>query len=270
MKAGPRRLMAVMAHPDDECLGVGGTLARYAREGAEVSLVTATRGDRGRYGDGTEHPGPEALGRIREAELHAAARELGLSAVNILGYPDGALDRVDPVEAIAKIVAQLRRARPQIVLTFDPYGAYGHPDHIAICQFTTAAVAAAGDPSYPAGNGAPAHRVSKLYYMVLDHARWAAHTSAFKRFVSNVDGVEREAQPWPDWSITTRIDTEAQWPVVWKAILCHQSQMAAYHQLAELTPDHHRALWGTQDFYRAFSLVNGGRIREADLFEGIP
>lgn len=264
----PRRLMAVLAHPDDESLGFGGTLARYAREGVGTYVVTATRGERGRYGDGEAHPGPEELGRIREKELRAAAHELGVQEVSFLDYLDGDLDRADPREAIGRIVTHLRRVQPQVVLTFDPGGAYGHPDHIAICQYTTAAVAAAADPGFASGSG-PVHRVSKLYYMVNSPTRFNAYQAAFKKLVSRVDGVEREAAPWPEWAITTRIETGDEWPTVWKAVGCHWSQIAAYRKLGELSPEHHRTLWGRQEFYRAMSFVNGGRTIETDLFEGI-
>lgn len=263
----PRRLMAVLAHPDDESLGVGGTLARYASEGAEVYLVTATRGERGRYGDGNTHPGEDAVGKVRESELRAAARELGVRDVQLLDYIDGDLDRADPREAIGRIVAQLRRARPQVVVTFDPLGAYGHPDHVAISQFTTAALVAAADPTFDPGT--PAHRVSKLYYMIATAARSEAYQATFKRLISKVDGVERGAHPWPDWSVTSRLDTAAVWPIVWKAVQCHWTQIAAYRKLAELPPEHHAALWGSQEYYRALSLVNGGRALETDLFEGV-
>src|SRR5437763_3100213 len=141
------RLMAVLAHPDDESLGVGGALAKYASEGVEVFLLTATRGDGGRYrgfrpGD-AQHPGSSALATIREAELRAAASVLGVHDVAVLEYRDQQLDRANPQEAISSIVTHLRRVRPDVVLTFGPDGAYGHPDHIAISQFTTAAIVAA-------------------------------------------------------------------------------------------------------------------------------
>src|ERR1700757_1041376 len=96
------RLMAVLAHPDDESLGVGGTLAKYASEGAEVFLLTATRGDHGRFRgypfDDPRHPGPSALAKIREVELRAAAAALGVREVSILNYRDQFLDRADPRE----------------------------------------------------------------------------------------------------------------------------------------------------------------------------
>jgi LmbE family N-acetylglucosaminyl deacetylase len=257
------KLMAVFAHPDDESLGAGGTLAKYASEGVEVAIVTATRGDAGRFHgrrtDDPQHPGPAELARIREAELRAAASELGVNNVSCLDYRDGQLDRANPREAIADIAHHLRRHRPDVVITFGPDGAYGHPDHIAISQFTTAAMVAAAD----------AHVVSKLYYMAWPASTWAAYEHAIHKLVSSVDGVERQATPWPDWAITTVIDTRKYWPTVWRAVSCHQSQVAAYEGLRNLAPEHHEAVWGSQSFYRALSHVNGGRVQETDLFEGI-
>jgi LmbE family N-acetylglucosaminyl deacetylase len=261
--------MAILAHPDDESLGVGGTLAKCAAEGVEVTLVTATLGERGRHATADVHPGPEAMGRIRGGELRAAAAALGVAHLHLLGYVDQDLDRADPCEAVGRIVAHLRSARPHVVVTFPPDGAYGHPDHIAISQFTTAAVVAAADPRWAAPGAEPPHRVSKLYYMAWGPATFAAYQAAFKVLVSRVDGIERHATPWPDWAITTRIDTRAHWPTVWRAVCCHESQVANYAHLANLAPEHHEALWGAQEFYRAFSLVNGGRAPETDLFAGL-
>lgn len=267
------RLMCVLAHPDDESLGTGGTLAQYGSEGVETYLVTATRGERGRFGEQKESPGLETVGKVREAELRAAAQELGVREVNFLDYIDGELDRANPVEAVNKIVGHLRRLKPHVVITFAPDGGYGHPDHIAICQFATAAVVCAADSSYEnrGSGGTPtvAHRVSKLYYMAWPPGKWAAYQAALKNLQSKVDGVERRATPWPDWALTTLIDTSAHWTTVWRAVSCHKTQMAIYRNLENLPAEHHQALWGSQEFYRVFSLVNGGRKRENDLFEGL-
>ena len=260
--------MAVLAHPDDESFGPGGSLAKYGSEGVKTYVVTATRGERGRYHDGTESPGPEAMGRIREQELLNAAEVLGVEEVSFLDYMDGELDRADPNEAIGKIVQHLRRVRPQVVLTFDQAGAYGHADHIAICQFTTAAVVAAADTQYLPGQGTP-HAISKLYYFCWSEPEWAAFQAAFKKPTITVDGVERQTAPWPDWAITTRIDARKWWPQVWRAVSCHASQVSAYAKLEDLPPELHEAFWGSQAFYRVFSTVNGGRERENDLFEGL-
>ena len=269
------RLMAVLAHPDDECLGVGGTLAKYASEGVDVSLLTATRGDNGRYhgfrpGD-DQHPGPTELARIREAELRAAGAVLGLGEVSFLDYRDQHLDRADPGEVIRAIVRHIRRIKPDVMVTFAPDGAYGHPDHIAISQFTTAAIVAAADSAFPGqGNQAEQpHRASKLYYIAWPESTWKAYQAAFRELVTAVDGVRRQAVPWLDWAITTLVDTRSYWSTVWQAVSCHKSQVAAYERLRHLSPDDHEALWGRQSFYRAFSAVNGGRAQETDLFEGI-
>jgi LmbE family N-acetylglucosaminyl deacetylase len=270
------RLMAVLAHPDDESLGAGGTLAKYASEGVEVFLLTATRGDAGRYhglrpGD-PEHPGALALANIREAELRAAASVLGVRETFLLDYRDQQLDAANPREAVAGIVGHVRRVRPDVVLTFGPDGSYGHPDHVAISQLTTAAILAAADPTFASNAShatAPPHSVSKLYYMAWPESTWTAYQTALKKLVSTVDGVERQATPWPDWAITTVIDTRKFWPTVWQAVSCHESQVAAYKQLTNLSPEHHESVWGSQSFYRVFSMVNGGRARETDLFEGI-
>jgi LmbE family N-acetylglucosaminyl deacetylase len=254
------RLMCVLAHPDDESLGTGGTLATYAANGVETYLVTATRGERGRFGEDPHRPAPEVVGRAREAELMAAAAELGVRDVQILGYPDGALDSVDPKLAQDAIASHLCRVRPDVVVTFGPEGAYGHPDHIAISQLTTAAIVRASE------HGAP---VAKLYYIAWSARTWSAYQSALKKLTYTLDGVERQVTPTPDWNITTRIDTAAVWPTVWRAVQCHRTQISIYKNLADLPAEHHRSLWGTQEYYRAFSRVNGSRALESDLFEGL-
>jgi LmbE family N-acetylglucosaminyl deacetylase len=256
-----RKLLCVLAHPDDESLGTGGTLAKYAVDGVETYLLTATRGERGRFGDGRERPADEVIGRTREEELRAAASALGIREVTVLGYPDGAVDSVPPAIAQQAIAQHVCRIRPQVVITFGPEGAYGHPDHIAISQLTTAAVVRVADRE---------PIVSKLYYMAWGAATWAAYQAAFKKLTCTVDGIERQVIPTPDWCITTRIDTSAVWPMVWRAVQCHRTQMSVYANLEKLPAKHHRAIWGVQEFYRAFSLVNGGRTRESDLFEGLP
>src|SRR4051812_25566744 len=97
------KLMAVLAHPDDESLGFGGTLAKYAAEDVETHLVTATRGERGRFGLLDREADPAEVGRVREGELRAAAVVLGIRSVNVLGFPDGGLDQIDPAIVIPAI-----------------------------------------------------------------------------------------------------------------------------------------------------------------------
>jgi LmbE family N-acetylglucosaminyl deacetylase len=263
------RLMCILAHPDDESLGMGGTLARYAKEGIETYLLTATRGERGRFGDAAVRPSLRVVGEVREAELRAAGTELGIREIHFLDYIDGDLDRASPMEAQGKIVPFIRRVKPHVVVTFGPDGAYGHPDHIAISQLATAAVLLAADTGYAAVSGEAPHRVSKFYYIAWSKPKWDAYQAALKKLVVTVDGVERQVSPWPEWAVTSVLDTGDVWDTVWRAVCCHQTQMAIYHKLEHLSAEHHRALWGTQEYYRVFSSVNGGRTIETDLFEGL-
>ena len=118
------RLMCVLAHPDDESLGTGGTLAKYAAEGVSTYLVTATRGEQGRFYDAVVSPGTDVVGQARESELLAAARELGVKDVRFLDYPDGGLDRVDPAQwaEIERLCREIGRpdAVQRVVSTFAP------------------------------------------------------------------------------------------------------------------------------------------------------
>lgn len=263
------KLMCILAHPDDESMGTGGILARYSDEGIATYLVSATHGERGWFGKSEDYPGPKALANIREKELYAAAEVLGLQEVIILDYMDGELDRADPDEVIAKLVDQVRRIQPQVVVTFDPNGIYGHPDHIAISQFVTSAVVAAADPNYKGNQGRQPHRVEKLYYRVPLQAELEAYQAAFGDLVMCIDGAERRATAWPDWAATTKVNTASYWSKVWQAISNHRSQLPGYQVLKNLPEKHHRNLWGVQTFYRALSLVNGGRELEDDLFAGL-
>jgi LmbE family N-acetylglucosaminyl deacetylase len=262
----PLRLMCVLAHPDDESLGTGGLLARYAAEGVETYVVTATRGERGWDTSAADYPGLEGLGRIREAELRAACAVLKVKELSFLDYIDGDLDQANPAEAIGKIVTHIRRVQPQVVVTFDPFGAYGHPDHIAISQFTNAACVWAADASY--GEGTP-HRVSKFYYLTDRKDLIALYTKVFGEISMNIDGVLRQAMPWEDWAITTRINADDYWQQVWQACQCHKTQVGSLMAVSTLTEDEQRQIWSPQTFYRAYSLVNGGRQSEDDMFEGL-
>jgi LmbE family N-acetylglucosaminyl deacetylase len=263
------RLLAILAHPDDESMGTGGILAKYAAEGVETFLVTATRGERGWFGDESTYPGAEKLAQIREDELKDATKVLGLKEFYLLDYMDGELDQANPEEVIAKLVSYIRKLRPHVVVTFDSIGYYGHPDHIAISQFTNAAVVAAASSNSSDLHPYPAHQVSKLYYLAANKAEQAAYQDAFGELVMTIDGTKRHATAWPDWAITTRIDTREYWRVVWDAIAKHCSQLPGYRSLLDLPEEVHQELWGLQTLYRAMSMVNGGREIEDDLFAGI-
>lgn len=262
------KLMAVFPHPDDETLGLSPTLAKYAAEGVETYLVCATRGERGWAGDPKDNPGLEALGRIREAELKAAARVLGLRDVTLLDYVDGEVDQAEPARFIAQIVQHVRRSQPQVVVTFPPDGNYGHPDHIALSQFTTAALVCAADASF--ADLQPPHRVSKLYYMVDARPMVEMLQKEFGFDLRmTIDGVERRWVAWEPWAVTTRLDTADHWRTVVAAMRCHQSQLPSLGEMPNWPEETQRKVWAHGTFYRAYSLVNSGRRVETDLFEGL-
>jgi LmbE family N-acetylglucosaminyl deacetylase len=260
-------MLCVLAHPDDESLGLGGVLAKYGSEGVETYLITATRGERGWFGPPGENPGPEELGKIRERELYDAAKVLGLREVVLLDYHDGELHNADQQVLTRQIVEHVRRIRPDVIVTFDHNGVYGHPDHIAATRAATAAAIAAADAGFE-GSTLPPHAPPKFYYFAWRHEVSVAYEAAFGDLVMNIDGVERRAVTWPDWTISTRVDTSAYWDCVWDAIKCHRSQLPGYQRLLDLPDEYHQALWGCLTFHRVYSLVPAPD-REDDLFAGL-
>jgi LmbE family N-acetylglucosaminyl deacetylase len=136
----------VFAHPDDETFCVGGTFARYAKDGAEVMVVSATRGQAGQIRDarvGTRR----TIAAVREAELLLACERLGVAQVRCSDCLDGALAEADFHDLVGRVVQLIREFRPQVVVSFGPDGGYGHPDHITISEAVTAACRQAGDPA---------------------------------------------------------------------------------------------------------------------------
>jgi N-acetylglucosamine malate deacetylase 2 len=127
-------LLVILAHPDDESFPIGGTLAKYAAEGARVVLVSATRGEAGIRG-----LTPESAGEIRARELQQAAKTLGVSEVRFLGYRDGELSIINLEEIRLQVMGLIREIDPQVVITFGPDGISGHPDHITMHEIVTQA-----------------------------------------------------------------------------------------------------------------------------------
>lgn len=232
-----RSLLAVFAHPDDESLACGGLLAWCAARGARVSLICATRGEHG--------AGPVSRrADTRTAELEAAARTLGVSDLIILDHPDGMLPWVDAEGLEAELRDAIRRLRPDVVITFDEDGLYWHPDHIAIHQRTTAAVAALG-------GGAPA-----LYYVTMPPRQMRAVVEAVAsqgragESSSSILGIDADAfgasAPLP--TFVFEAGTFAARKLA--AIRCHDTQLVN-DPLAMLSDDDAVRLLGTEHFRRA-------------------
>jgi N-acetyl-1-D-myo-inositol-2-amino-2-deoxy-alpha-D-glucopyranoside deacetylase len=175
-----RRLLAVLAHPDDETFGPGGTLALYAQRGVSTYLVSATRGEAGEAPPDLR--GYASVAEMREAELRCASRVLGLKEVRFLGYRDSGMagspenSHPDstaraPLEEISRKVAwHIRDIRPQVIITSDPSGGYGHPDHSAVHRATVEAFRLAGDARVEIDGLAP-YSAQKLYYHTFPRGR---------------------------------------------------------------------------------------------------
>ena len=170
-------LLVALAHPDDETFGTGGLMARAVDEGHRVVIVCATRGEVGEIADPSLAT-PETLGEVRERELRAAAGALGVGEVRFLGFRDSgmagtpenadprALVNAPPDDVILPLVRVMREIEPAVVVTFEPGGIYGHPDHVTISERATAAVDAAADPKRWPDAGSP-FRVPRLYHVAL-------------------------------------------------------------------------------------------------------
>ena len=233
-----KTLLAVLPHPDDELFGLGGTLALYAAQGTRVVSVYATRGEVGEIAEGAAAT-PETLGQVREQELHCAAEILGISEIIFLDYRDsgmaGTADNEDPRaymnapadEVVAKLVGIIRQVRPQVIITCDPKGTYGHPDHIAVHRHTLAAFEAAGDGGrYPEqGQGWSPDR---LFYYVFPQSLL---TNLIDRLielgidVSDFDDSDgQELEGWPDELIDLSLDVSSTVHTTIEAFNCHQTQ----------------------------------------------
>lgn len=176
MDAG-RVLLVVLAHPDDESFGIGGTLALYAQQGVAVHLICATRGEAGHM-EADMMIGFDSIADRRASELRCAAQVLGLSGVHFLEYRDsgmsGSPDNHHPQalmgapldEVAGCIAAFIRRLEPQVMVTFDPIGGYKHPDHIAVHRATVRAFDLAANIDFVDPEGLPPFRAQKLYYSV--------------------------------------------------------------------------------------------------------
>ena len=191
------------------------------------------------------------MGRSASASWCAAA-VLGVGDVTVLDYQDQSLDRANTREAIEAIaldsVAFSRRS-------WSPSGPTAPTAIPTTSRFRSSPrrhVAAAGAADEP-------HQVAKLYHIAWSAATWDLYQRAFASAGCTVDGVERRAVPWPEWAITTVVDARPFWPTVWKAVSCHDSQVASYQRLKTLADADHEVLWGQQCFYRVFSAVNSGR-----------
>jgi len=270
--------MAVHAHPDDEASSTGGVLARYAAEGIRTVVVTCTDGRCG-DGPGGVKPGdpghdPAAVAVLRRAELEAAAKVLGVDHLELLGYPDSGMMGwatndapgsfwTVPVEVAAARLAELiRRYEPDVVVTYDERGGYGHPDHIQTHRITMAAIEQAPVP--------------KVYWSAIPRSWMTGFEERMKEL-----GIEWEEQPprddeqeidWsemgtPDDQISSWVDTAAYGSQKYDALAAHASQSENIFFL-RMGKEKFIELMGLEAFVRVRD-TTGASTPEDDLFAGL-
>lgn len=250
------RILVLLAHPDDETFGPGGTIAKYAAEGAEVYLATATRGEEGMVGD-PPLTDREHLGEVRAAELLGAAKILGVKEVTFLGFRDKGLAGTPRERIVGKAVAEIRKVRPHVIIGFGPDGVSRHPDHIVMSEVALEAWDAAADPGrFPArdGNGAPPWAARKLY-------QFEVSQEIFERWGIPLRGV-------PPGSLTTFVDTSAYVDRKIAAFFSHKTQAKDYNNI--LSREGYREFARRETYVLARTRLADVALPETDLFAGIP
>lgn len=266
-------LMAILAHPDDESFGNGGTLAKYAEEGVFTSLVMATRGEAGEISDPALAE-RDNLGQVREQELKLACSILAVGHLRFLDYVDGTLQSIDQRECVGKMVRSIREMRPQVILTFGPDGVYGHPDHVAVSQMATDAFRLAGDnAAYPEqfGDGLRPWTPLKLYYVAPPRERFRRMGELVAQMLPHAtwQGPDWASFGVPEEGITTCVDVGRYVDTKLAAIAAHQTQLPADHPFAMLPRDLQREFFREECYVLAESRVSPPEGRETDLFARI-
>ncbi len=284
----PLRLMAIHAHPDDESSKGAATMARYAREGVDVLVVTMTGGERGDIlNRAMERPEIRAnLAAVRRAEMARAREILGVRQ-RFLGFTDSGLPEGDPLPPLPEgcfavqpletaawpLVHAVRQFRPQVILGYDENGGYPHPDHVKCHQVTIEAFEAAGDPDRYSGCGEP-WQPAKLYYFATFHRDrlMALHEEMLRRGLESPYGDRLDE--WidepdkPGIEITTRVPCGDFFGIRDQALIAHATQIDPEGSWFACPREVQRAAWPTEDFHLARSVVNTERPEE-DLFAGV-
>ena len=279
-----KTLLAVVAHPDDESYGIGGTLARYAAEGVDVHVAVATDGAAGSV-DEKWNGNRSKLAEAREEELKAAVKILG-AHLHTLGYQDSgyvgdpanehpqAFVNTDEEEPIGRVVELIRTLRPQVVVTHDETGGYFHPDHIQCHKITTAAFHASGDPQQYPDIGLEAYRPERLYYSAFSQAMTKRFIFLLRLRGQDPTKIGRNSDiditrlGIPDEKITAEIGYAKYWDVKSLASAEHVSQGGGTG-FSRLLPVWLQKLFLAKESYiRAYPPAADG-FKEADLFDSL-
>ncbi len=278
-------VMGAYAHPDDE-QGISGCMIKYGRRGVKTTLVCATRGEAGEIAPGVD-AAPENLGAVREQEMRCAAQIMQVQNLYFLDYCDSGMAGTpineDPLsfhqapllEVAGKLTRMVRRERPQVMLTFDPWGGYGHPDHIKIHQAALIAYFVASDPrAYPEqirDEGLTPWMPQKLYYGAFSKSRFQKYLELIEERGEQLPDMLREflKRGLPDEVITTEIDVEEFADLKLQALKCHASQLGPNTIFQKLPQVLHRERMKWETFVLAESRTGRPQGVERDLFEGV-
>jgi LmbE family N-acetylglucosaminyl deacetylase len=276
-------LMTVHAHPDDESISTGGLYALCADRGIRTVLVTCTGGEAGEIAPDTL-PEEHDLAEARERELLEACGILGIQHLEMLGYRDSGMDGTDAnghqdafanvdVEVASRRLASLIRAhRPDVLITYDEYGFYGHPDHIMANRITVRAFALSADRSVHLPAGDPPWSVSKLYYTAVPYSRFEEFGRELRqRGIEPPLQQEDDSRPrigTPDHLVTTFVDVSAVVERKRRALWTHRTQLGPDVFFSKLPPELFDQLFATEAFQLVESRVQT-RPPEFDVFDGV-
>lgn len=276
-----RTLLAVFAHPDDESFGSGGTLALTAADGYNVVLACATRGEAGEIADPALAT-PETLAEVRAGELQEAADALGISELIFLGYRDSGMAgtpenedprayvQADEDEVVAKLVGIIRRLKPEALVTFDPNGGYGHPDHMAASRHTLAAVQAAGDADRFPDEGEP-WKPSRLFYVVFPISRLVEMRDAMKALgqdTSRYDTRIEQGMGWADDDVHMATDVSPTIEAKWKALRVHRTQHGTFWLFSRIPEADAKSLLSREFFSQIWPEPESG-LSLKHFFDGL-
>jgi LmbE family N-acetylglucosaminyl deacetylase len=262
----PLKLATVLAHPDDETFGTGGTLIRYARDGMEVHSLCLTQGEKGWAGVDDKIVPRELVGPTRARELAEAGRRMGLASVTCLRYPDGGLADVNEEWVVRDIVRWLRLVRPEVVIIWGPDGGYGHPDHIAAGERALKAIELAGVQRHEPELGAHWH-AKRCYRFVASAELIDRLSTLMPAFAQYIETLAVKPQRWTRDRLGAVIDVSAVLDAKVHAMDAHQTQApdlrmweTARAKLPEIFID--------ETFIREYP-DPGGPPLETDLFAGL-
>jgi len=264
-------LLAVFAHPDDEAFSIGGTLTRYASEGCDVYLVTATRGEAGQIADPALASAAN-LPYVREQELRCACEVYGIHPPLFLDYIDGQLAVVNQGQAVGKLVRIIRQLRPHVLITYGPDGIYGHYDHIAVHRWASIAFDLAADPQcFPerSPTACAPHQIGKLYWSVAPDELVAMMSHDGKPASVMMDGVPFAMIGYPRERITTWVDISRHLDAKLRGLLCHATQFDARNAGEEERRMLENPQFQREPFILARSMLAPEPGIESDLLAGL-